>query len=527
MGMDIERIVAEMRQKIASRPAKDEYDFSETEYLDLYPDVRSAVAAGAYRSGYEHWIESGRMEGRRGRKSIAGTGAAAEAKSMPALRRSSLALEEMRLRALPPHLFDSIGQPTPLLNTMRGRLSHAFMRWMGKALWWYTFGLKQALEKVAAYDALRTRALEAVQQDLRESNAKVETMRQEVEAAVRAGTGRIQALQQGCRELAVRQDLLESRIAEVTKIARENGTIHIPNLASRVAEVTKIAHENGTIHIPNLARRVAAMNVYANQTRAALSVQERHLALLQEAVRNPRPEMPTEALPPNAAINPGDDHAELYLDFEAAFRGSPDEIRQRQSIYIPILRDAGAGQSGRQIVDLGCGRGEWLELLRAEAMEAQGVDSNASMVETSRSLGLDVTLSDAVSFLRGMPDSSAGAVTAFHVVEHLPFEVLLALIDESIRVLKPDGVLILETPNPGNILVGAQYFYLDPTHVRPLPSPMLRFFVEARGLRQVEVLELHPYPDDMRVPENGNELAKRFNDYFYGPRDYAVIARRP
>lgn len=494
MDMNIEQIVADLRQKIASRAAGNEDDFSESEYLDLYPDVRSAIAAGTFLSGYDHWIRSGRAEGRRGRKRAVGntaypSGAAAERDGVLSVKRSSRALEEARLRTIPPHLFDAIGEPTPLLNTVRGRISHAFMRWLGKGLWWYSYRLKQALESaVSALNGLhgvQVRALEALEGDLRDVTARQDDL-------LKIGA-RLEALQQGLREMAAQQDDLRKALDRQRS---------------------------------NLANRIAAEGLYAHQTRAQLSLQERRLSLLLEETRKLVRESPPGAPAPLAAeISSG--RTELYVDFEAAFRGTREEIREKQSIYIPMLRDAGAGQDDRPVIDLGCGRGEWLELLRTAQMAASGVDTNESMIESCRGLGLNAVLGDALSYLRGLPESSAGAVTAFHLVEHLPFDAVLALIDESIRVLKPNGILILETPNPGNVQVGAQYFYLDPTHVRPLPSPMLRFFAEARGMCRVEILELHPYPEAMRVPEDGSELAKRFNDYFYGPRDYAVIARRP
>jgi len=551
MNMNIEQIVAEMRQKIAARPVRAEDDFFESEYLELYPDVGKAVAAGTYRSGYEHWIRSGRAEGRRGRKRLANaarpSGAVTEGSSMPSLQRSSRALQDVRSRTIPPHLFDGIGEPTPLLNTARGRLAHALMRWLGKVLWWYSYRLKQALESVVStlngLQVEQVRALEALQEDLRDSASRQEDLRESAAEDLREITARledlrqsaarqvdlrktgaqIEALQQGLREIAAEQDEIRKAANRSNEMAAVSARIE--SLDGRLSEVAKSMRESGTIHIPNLANKIAALGLYAQQTRADLSLQERRLSLLLQEVRKQMRESPEPPAPLGQKLSDGS--AGLYVDFEAAFRGTREEIRQKQSVYIPILRDSGASQDDRPVVDLGCGRGEWLELLRAEQMRASGVDSNESMIEACRSLGLNAVLGDALSHLRGLPESSVGAVTAFHLVEHLPFDVVLALIDESIRVLKPGGILILETPNPGNMLVGAQYFYLDPTHIRPLPSPMLRFFVEARGMCGAEIHELHPYPESVRVPEDGSELAKRFNDYFYGPRDYAVVARRP
>ena len=98
---------------------------------------------------------------------------------------------------------------------------------------------------------------------------------------------------------------------------------------------------------------------------------------------------------------------------------------------------------------------------------------------------------------------------------------LIKLFDETVRILKPGGVAIFETPNPQNLLMSSSNFYLDPTHRNPLPSPLIKFVAEARCLHQVKILDLHPYPAHFRV--SGSDIAERFNDYFYGPQDYAVI----
>jgi len=93
-------------------------------------------------------------------------------------------------------------------------------------------------------------------------------------------------------------------------------------------------------------------------------------------------------------------------------------------------------------------------------------------------------------------------------------------------VLRPGGIAIFETPNPNNVLVGATNFYLDPTHRNPVHPQTLQYLVEARGLIQVETMMLHPYPEEMRIPED-TPVARIFNEYFYGPQDYAVVGRRP
>ena len=211
----------------------------------------------------------------------------------------------------------------------------------------------------------------------------------------------------------------------------------------------------------------------------------------------------------------------LYVAFEERFRGSREEITERLKVYLPLLRNAAVGEEALPILDLGCGRGEWLELLRDEGLHARGVDASAAMVEASRQRGLEVCLGDGPGHLRGLPDASLGGVTGFHIIEHLPLRALIEMLDETVRVLKPGGIALFETPNPENVLVGSNNFYLDPTHHKPLPSLLVQFLAEYCGLSRVEVRKLNPPPHEMRV--HGSELAERFNHYFYGPRDYAVI----
>jgi len=216
----------------------------------------------------------------------------------------------------------------------------------------------------------------------------------------------------------------------------------------------------------------------------------------------------------------------IYLHFEDEFRGTREEIKARVAVYLPKFREAGAGTEAAPILDLGCGRGELLEVLRTEGLVASGVDTNRAAVEQCRQQGLSVELGDAFDVLRKLPEASLGGLAALHVVEHLPFPLVLKLLDEALRVLRPGGVAIFETPNPKNVLVGSSNFYIDPTHRNPVHPLTLRHLMEARGLVGVETMMLHPLPPEARVPDASSELARRFNEYFYGPQDYAVVGRR-
>lgn len=209
----------------------------------------------------------------------------------------------------------------------------------------------------------------------------------------------------------------------------------------------------------------------------------------------------------------------LYAELEDNFRGSYDEIKDRFRTYLPHLNSLVITNDMR-IVDLGCGRGEWLELLKEEGYKALGIDSNRVLLERCRARGLDVVESDALQYLLGLPDNSLSAVTGFHIIEHLNIGVLMQLLDEIVRVVHPGGVVIFETPNPENVLVGSNYFYFDPTHRNPLPSLLMKFLLESRGLQRVEVMNLHAW-DQARLGGK-NALTARFNDLFYGPMDYAI-----
>jgi O-antigen chain-terminating methyltransferase len=215
----------------------------------------------------------------------------------------------------------------------------------------------------------------------------------------------------------------------------------------------------------------------------------------------------------------------FYASFDEQFRGSREEIKRRLLVYLPIIKERGIGSETMPLLDVGCGRGEWLELLKDEHLNAKGVDSNRVLVEWCRNRDLEVAEDDLISCLHRQPDSSLGAVSGFHIIEHLPIETLVEFLNQTVRVLKPGGVVIFETPNPQNVLVGSCNFYFDPTHRNPLPSQVTKFLLESRGFVGVEVLNLNP-SDDTPVDEN-SELARRFNKYFYGPMDYAVVGYRP
>jgi len=216
---------------------------------------------------------------------------------------------------------------------------------------------------------------------------------------------------------------------------------------------------------------------------------------------------------------------QFYRAFEDKYRGTRGLIKSRLQIYFPFIRPLKSSNQQKQVlaIDLGCGRGEWLELLAEEGgFAAQGVDLDKEMLQASKEQGLKVTQQDAVQFLKNLPSASQSIVTGFHIAEHIAFSDLQELIKQAHRVLKPAGLLILETPNPENIAVGTVNFYLDPTHQSPIPPLLLDFIPPFYGFARSKVIRLQETLDLVNRP---NEIG--LIDVIKGVSpDYAVIAQK-
>lgn len=212
---------------------------------------------------------------------------------------------------------------------------------------------------------------------------------------------------------------------------------------------------------------------------------------------------------------------DFYRAFEDRFRGSRELILSRLKSYAPLLDCLKTAFQSPSVLDLGCGRGEWLELLESFGIKASGVDLDEGMLIPCREQGFDVRNADALDYVSSLPTESVDLVTAFHMVEHIPFEILISLVSEVFRVLKPGGLLIMETPNPENISVASEHFYLDPSHVKPIPSGLLSFIPEFVGFTRTTIIKLQE-----TYSLTDNRFATLFDVLTGVSPDYAVITQK-
>ncbi|MCX7895181.1 MAG: methyltransferase domain-containing protein [Thermoanaerobaculum sp.] len=217
--------------------------------------------------------------------------------------------------------------------------------------------------------------------------------------------------------------------------------------------------------------------------------------------------------------------ARAWMRFLTLYRGSSEEILQRAREYVELFREASP------VLDLGCGRGELLQALTEAGIRAVGVDCDPAAVEVCRQRGLAVKQADALQALAAQGDGTLGGVACLHLVEHLPAAKWMKLVEEARRVLRPGGVLAVESPNPETLRV-CGLFWQDPTHLHPVHPDAVRFVAEAVGLQVVEVRRLRPFPVEQSLtakiedPQLRRALAP-LDHWLSGPRDFLLVARKP
>jgi SAM-dependent methyltransferase len=266
------------------------------------------------------------------------------------------------------------------------------------------------------------------------------------------------------------------------------------------------------------------LDVGLDEQRAANAARDRHgveleerLTRLERRERSAAPAAPaglTVPVPATSASVPD------YFAFESRMRGSIDSIRERQRPYVDDFRDA------VPVLDVGCGRGEFLALLSEAGIEARGVDLDADMVAYARGEGLEVEHADAVEYLQGLEDGSLGGIFAAQLVEHVPAPILVRLLELAAAKLRSGGLLVAETINPLSPLALRNY-YADLTHAQPLVPETLELLARQSGFASVELRYLNA-PEERLVEPADPVIAanvSRLNELLFGPLDYAIVAR--
>lgn len=211
----------------------------------------------------------------------------------------------------------------------------------------------------------------------------------------------------------------------------------------------------------------------------------------------------------------------FYRAFEERYYAPREHIKDLRRQYLPFITPLSTAYPGSPVFDIGCGRGEWLELMAERGFLPYGVDLDQGMLNACFERDIPAEQGDAIAFLQTLENESQAVVSAFHVVEHITFDQLRTLVSEALRVLKPGGLLIMETPNPENIAVATRNFYLDPTHQRPIPSGLLSFLPEYCGFLRTKVLRLQ---EKKSLAESAEiSLLNVLNDV---SPDYAVVAQK-
>lgn len=328
-----------------------------------------------------------------------------------------------------------------------------------------------------------------------------------------------------------RSDTVEDALRAIQNELARLRDARLPGIESRLdgaeRHITEIVEELGVLRDERLpaavARQDALVERLAREQDEIGSLVER--ILQREALPVPRPSGEEERL------------AEALAGVQPAlvreFRGTEKEIAHRLQRYLPALRDHAP------VLDLGSGRGELLLLLREAGVEALGIEGDPALATAALRRGLRVRRDDVLAAVRGEKDGSWGAVTAVHLLEHLQPAILLELLAQVRRILRGDGILIVECPNPHSLRVGAALFWLDPTHARPLLPETLDLFLRASGFAIESVEQLHPFPDSQRFSAGRAEpggtgdigrrlvrLEERLDAMLNGFRDFSIIARK-
>lgn len=312
------------------------------------------------------------------------------------------------------------------------------------------------------------------------------------------------------------------KLGRIERIAKEAKQGAEEQMANTAQELRREMRHQTEIQKSHTEARLAEHAVYSSELSRRL---DRLMLAGQPNARGTGKALHEEQLPSSEGF-------QLFLEtfynrLENRLRGAPEDILERlRRAYQADVEAAAIRTGGKPALDLGCGRGEWLQLMSTLDVPASGVDLNSAQIAEAWQAGLEAREADARSALAAAEDDSLSVVSAHHLIEHIPFPEVAWITREALRALAPGGILILETPNPRNVLVGATSFHNDPTHLRPLTDPVLGVLLETAGYHPVETRLMHPHErldDFLTRPGFDPELAH----LLFGPQDLAMVGQKP
>ncbi len=458
-----------------------------------------------------------------------------------------------------------VGAVNPRPGRLRDAPAQALKRMIARLLRWHVFPQRQfnqaQLDTIAEIQqlladhnrnlAVLAQAIVQAQQTAFEALEQTQTLG----AAIPAGME--EKLQAAEAKIETARQSLEGEIQEQRRTLDGRMTANLAEVRAKVDSLEYHLIEN--VKALNASLNEMQKKFWDDMNRWQGEHQNRHLeqsATLDQELRLVRQRLRAEAVqaafataPPGAAASPAEAHGAPggrpeagapyavprfdYSRFQERFRGLEPEIRERQTIYWPLFRDRAP------VLDVACGRGEFLAFLGEKGVEARGVDIDPDMVARCREQGLSVECADAFAFLEQLPDDSLGAIFSAQFIEHLPPGGYVRLIQLAFRKLKKRGLLLLETQNPQCLATLSQNFYMDPTHVNPIPAGQLQFWMEEGGFCDLATYYVSPVEPALPVLplfkeaagnlalERWNSEAERFNRTYFGCQDYAVAGLKP
>ena len=387
--------------------------------------------------------------------------------------------------------------------------------------------LKPLLARVFARVA-QLLGIPEIQHRLDQANAEIRNLRDSHRTDLRFGTLERhleRRTQQQLNDQAALTQALAQQQAQITDLRQLLNEAQQSIIASTTAHLESVVN---AVQASLIATTTHHTELVVNEMRAhletELNVAKRDLDNIRR-MASTQPPSASASASPTAPQTPVVIDDALYISLEDHFRGDKATVHKRQMEYLPYI--SGIVSEQFPLIDLGCGRGEWLQVLKDNHIAARGIDSNTACVAECTENGLAASLGELIDTLSKLPDASCGSITMFQVLEHLPFDVVVNVLREARRVLIPGGVFIGEVPNSETLRVGASTFWIDPTHQRPLFPAVLAFLASSVGFAGVTgkySSPLAPTPELTGLPDAATKTILDLHHAINGPGDFALIA---